>query len=155
MRLCKRCRGDYPITHYRKYHGSLYRRGGRRYGVVCKTCREKLARGRASTLLIDRQRSSARGVAHRNQAYVFDHLVSHPCVDCGEVDVLVLEFDHVRGEKRFNIGQHKARAMAALQEELKKCEVVCANCHSRRTHRRANTARFQQAEQLGLRQLML
>jgi hypothetical protein len=53
------------------------------------------------------------------------------CVDCGYNEhVFVLQFDHVRGEKLFNvsIGCYK-RGWAAIMEEVAKCEVVCANCH--------------------------
>jgi len=65
---------------------------------------------------------------------VWVYLLCHPCVDCGEPDPVVLEFDHVRGVKAFTIGQdagHVGRDL--LIEEIKKCDVRCANCHRRRT----------------------
>lgn len=66
---------------------------------------------------------------------------THPCVDCGETDPLVLEFDHV-GEKSFGIAQAlRDRFWAAILEEIAGCEVVCANCHRRRTARRGGFAR--------------
>jgi hypothetical protein len=78
----------------------------------------------------------------RNRLLVDRYLATHPCVDCGESDIVVLEFDHVRG--------HKGRAIsvlvkhgvsgATLMAEIAKCDVRCANCHRRRTatahHRR-------------------
>ena len=46
---------------------------------------------------------------------------------------MVLEFDHLR-DKRFNIGAALPyRNWAELLAEIEKCEVVCANCHRRRT----------------------
>ena len=63
------------------------------------------------------------------------------CSDCGESDPIVLEFDHVRGEKLFTIGNagpQKGRIWSrmALWTEIQKCDVVCANCHARRTYAR-------------------
>jgi hypothetical protein len=63
---------------------------------------------------------------------------THPCVDCGEPDPLVLQFDHVTGEKLFTIGYNKATDLAPLWDEIQKCEVRCANCHIKQTWGRAS-----------------
>ena len=71
-----------------------------------------------------------------------DFLRGHPCTDCGETDPVVLEFDHVRGTKRFEISRGITdRSFESLMLEMAKCEVVCANCHRRRTAQRAGYAR--------------
>lgn len=74
----------------------------------------------------------------RNRAFVREHLEAHPCVDCGESDPIVLEFDHVRGEKRNDVANlvNRAVSIMTLQEEIKKCDVRCANCHRRITFKR-------------------
>jgi hypothetical protein len=47
-----------------------------------------------------------------------------------------MDFDHVRGEKLFVIGEHVRRAHNDLLMEIAKCELVCANCHRVRTEQR-------------------
>jgi hypothetical protein len=78
----------------------------------------------------------------RNFLRVVAHLRAHPCVDCGESDLVVLDFDHLPGaDKRFDIARAvtgSTRSWATIHAEILKCEVVCANCHRRRTARRAN-----------------
>jgi hypothetical protein len=63
-----------------------------------------------------------------------------PCKDCGErFPHYVMDFDHLpENEKLFNIGAQLARfpSLAALEEEMAKCDVVCANCHRHRTFMR-------------------
>lgn len=56
------------------------------------------------------------------------------CFDCGETDIDVIEFDHVRGEKV--AGPAALQGAAHYQEVTEKCEPVCANCHRRRTRSR-------------------
>jgi len=70
-----------------------------------------------------------------NKAFLIHYLNTHPCVDCGESDPLVLEFDHVRGEKRYQVGEMVTHgyALATIKAEIAKCEVCCANCHRKRT----------------------
>jgi hypothetical protein len=82
-----------------------------------------------------RRRVVQRAMRDRNRMLVHEYLLEHRCVDCGERDVRVLEFDHVRGKKLGNISELAGGAVAwrRIEEELAKCEVRCANCHRRRT----------------------
>jgi hypothetical protein len=62
-------------------------------------------------------------------------------VDCGEADIVVLEFDHLR-DKVANVAKLMQEApWVVVEREIAKCEVVCCNCHRRRTARRARTYR--------------
>ena len=60
------------------------------------------------------------------------------CSDCGERDSLVLEFDHT-GSKSDTISLmiREAVSVARVRAELEKCDVVCVNCHRRRTYSRS------------------
>lgn len=64
-------------------------------------------------------------------------LTGKVCKDCGEGDVLVLEFDHVRGTKRKAVSRmvSDGYGLETIRVEIEKCDVVCANCHRRRTHK--------------------
>lgn len=94
-----------------------------------------------------RKRISARGhrLRDRNRELNFDYLCAHSCVDCGEGDPVVLDFDHVRGVKVANVSAlaFRLKRWETILEEIAKCEVVCANCHRRRTAERANSFRLQ------------
>lgn len=65
-----------------------------------------------------------------------------PCTDCkGRFPHYVMEFDHVpeRGEKLFAISDGGGRSTDSqlFLDELKKCDIVCANCHTIRTFKRS------------------
>jgi hypothetical protein len=79
--------------------------------------------------------------AHERSAYLIEFFQTHPCTDCGETDPVVLEFDHL-GDKSFNVGSAlRSRNWRSILDEIAKCEVVCANCHRRRTARRRGSVR--------------
>jgi hypothetical protein len=67
----------------------------------------------------------------QNQTLRRRYLLRHPCVDCGEVDTRVLEFDHVRGRKSAAISflVRIGYPWQRIVKEIAKCEVRCANCH--------------------------
>lgn len=63
-----------------------------------------------------------------------------PCSDCSvPYPFYVMQFDHVRGKKEFTItsAQSSFVSMKRLLQEIAKCDVVCANCHAERTHKRS------------------
>jgi hypothetical protein len=91
-----------------------------------------------------RRRSNALKTARvlEAQAFVLRHLEATPCVDCGERDPVVLEFDHL-GAKRAEVSTLVRRGvrLPVLAAEIAACDVVCAACHRRRTAKRGGWAR--------------
>ena len=73
------------------------------------------------------------------------YLSTHPCVDCGEADPIVLEFDH-RDESTKLMSINRMRTMRysweAILAEIEKCDVRCANCHRRRTAKQYGWEKF-------------
>ena len=65
---------------------------------------------------------------------MMDFYKTNPCVDCGETDPRVLDFDHV-SIKKHNISTllKKEYSWETILEEAKNCEVRCANCHRIKT----------------------
>jgi hypothetical protein len=82
-----------------------------------------------------------------NRQKLYIYLSKHPCIDCGETDLRVLEFDHLRGNKSANIARllHNAVSWATIEKEIAKCEVRCANCHRIKTNERGNWWRFERS----------
>lgn len=72
----------------------------------------------------------------RAREWLKAYLESHPCVDCGQADIRVLEFDHRNpSEKLANVGRMAKDGVGIpmLMREVAKCDVRCANCHRVRT----------------------
>jgi hypothetical protein len=65
--------------------------------------------------------------------FINDYKKSHPCVDCGNPDFRVLEFDHVTNDKEIDISQTISAGWSEVRilSEIEKCEVRCANCHKK------------------------
>jgi len=91
----------------------------------------------------DKYRKSAieRGKKNKGAVYqkMMEYLSLHPCVDCGETDLVVLEFDHVKPDKKRNVFAmvHGRYKWDTVLKEISKCEVRCANCHRRITAKRS------------------
>lgn len=68
--------------------------------------------------------------------WVMDYLKEHPCIDCGESDPIVLEFDH-RSDKIMEVSGmiREGYSIPKIEEEIAKCDIRCANCHRRKTAR--------------------
>ena len=70
--------------------------------------------------------------------FLQEYKANKVCADCKEnYPYWMLEFDHIGG-KTFTIAAHrnKTKDLEKVKEEIKKCEVVCCNCHRNRTFMR-------------------
>jgi hypothetical protein len=88
-----------------------------------------------------RARIGGERIRRRISQFIVGYLSQHPCVDCGENNIIVLEFDHVRGKKCGNVGNLKTYSLGKVIREIEKCEVRCANCHRIVTHKRRLSSR--------------
>lgn len=126
------------------------RRGPGRYQSWCRECVS--ARDRARYQADAPRREAVRGLSRenkdRNRAFIREYLLAHPCVDCGESDLVVLDFDHVRGKKEVAVSRLIGASFERLQAEVAKCEVRCGNCHRRKTVRERNWWILQAIERL-------
>ena len=111
---------------------------------MCRSCRSEYGKEHYAAnrqRYVDQARDRKRVLARERSAYLIGFFKDHPCCDCGESDPIVLEFDHIFG-KSFNIGSAlRYRNWQSILDEIAKCEVVCANCHRRRTARRGGHVR--------------
>jgi len=85
----------------------------------------------------ERKYETVRKFQQKRRQFLNDYKLEKGCTDCGfKEHPAALHFDHVKGEKKFNVSQDPKRSMEDLLVEIEKCEVVCANCHSIRTSER-------------------
>ena len=85
-----------------------------------------------------RNNIAATACAKRSVQYMQAIKLARGCIDCGYRDHhAALEFDHVRGEKKFIMAALRALrpSRARLDAEIAKCEVRCSNCHRIKTWR--------------------
>lgn len=142
MKRCSRCREV-------KSEGDFQRNRSSKDGLQdqCKVCRretDQRSYANRSEEQKARYKEQDRQAALRNVEFVFQFLQSHPCVDCGESDPVVLEFDHVRGNKTGDVANlvRSGRKWETILVEIEKCEVRCANCHRRVTAQRLGRRRY-------------
>ncbi len=108
----------------------------------CKHCQSQVSKQHYKDnkqSYIDRARTREVLVIEDNQKRLVDYLHSHPCVDCGQTDIRVLEFDHIHGNKSNNIARMVGEGFSwsTIEAEIAKCEVRCANCHRIKTNERS------------------
>lgn len=101
---------------------------------------------RNKEITVERARASTKRNRKRNLEYVNAIKVRLGCTDCGyNKNPVALDFDHVGTDKMMNICKLAAMAYSIemIDKEIKKCEVVCANCHRIRTQNRIRMAKRQ------------
>jgi len=146
MKRCALCNELKPKSEFSKSRISTD--GQQMYLSYCKRCRADKGRLYYQTLNLEQRREifRRRNASRRKELLecLFKYLQEHPCVDCGETDITVLEFDHIK--KRYKtVGQliAQTRHWPKVLKEIEKCEVRCANCHRRRHAKKEGWFRFE------------
>ena len=134
VKRCSTCHEIKPLSDYNVRRAAPDGRQAR-----CRACARAwyLANNRDHVANVRRRNDRVR---RANQARLGDYFLEHPCVDCGETDPRVLEFDHEGVvPKRYNVSGLVGASMSweQIEREIAACSVRCANCHRRITCERA------------------
>ena len=134
MRTCSTCRQNKPLEEFGwKDKAKTKRRS------VCRECmRIYIQNHYKNNTRYYVEKAMRRKKLYQQEVHrrIFSYFSTHPCVDCGESDPIVLEFDHI--EKKTKIAAvsemvRLQRPWEVITKEIQKCEVRCANCHRRKT----------------------
>ncbi|MCA9388776.1 hypothetical protein KC644_03380 [Candidatus Berkelbacteria bacterium] len=69
--------------------------------------------------------------------YIADIKSKTPCTDCKiQYPYYVMDFDHLSSKKGIISKVVASNNLKALKDEIAKCEIVCSNCHRKRTYSR-------------------
>jgi len=131
-RICSQCNIEKPLTEDFFHHngrGDEFRRN-------CKECQSKKQNISYEKNKNEYKKASndyRKELRKQNQILLWEFFLNNPCKTCGETNPVVLELDHLR-DKEYNVSQiifcHK---WESVQKEIAKCQVLCANCHRKKT----------------------
>jgi hypothetical protein len=143
IKWCRGCGANQPIN---SFNWKSKERGIRQN--VCRVCSREPSRMYYER---DRAKHIARVALNnaryrtRNRHNLRELLAAAACSDCGIADFCILEFDHREASLKLDDVSHllaKAISWSALLAEIQKCDIVCANCHRRRTAARAGWSKL-------------
>src|SRR5689334_16569833 len=100
----------------------------------CKYCQSELSKlhyQNNKQIYNERTRAYKTQTLIENTSRISTYLSTHPCVDCGQTDIRLLDFDHVIGQKSRGISNLFTWGFnwQTIEAEIAKCEIRCANCH--------------------------
>jgi hypothetical protein len=131
-KTCLNCKKPKPLWEF-----GFKNRADELLQAWCRSCERTY---KQAWYLRNRERHMANVLANKQRvrdalhAKVLRYLSGHPCVDCGETDPVVLEFDHMH-EKRWGVSYMISCGFPwlTIQDEIRRCQVRCVNCHRRKT----------------------
>lgn len=131
---CKGCNQDKDLECFSWRNKSKGKRASR-----CKECHKEYVREHYlnnTESYVDRAKISNKEYVNRNRLLLIAYLTDKCCLDCGEKDMVVFEFDHKDPKrKKLNVSRmvSNSNSWETIKEEIDKCEIRCSNCHRRKT----------------------
>jgi hypothetical protein len=136
MKLCGHCGVEKELSEFN-------RKNQTRYQSWCRPCMNDISRERYHSDRegnAEKQRILKKARMDAMRKYIRAIKNSTPCLDCNELyPWYVMDFDHVNGKKTTSISEmvQQSAAKWKVLSEITKCELVCSNCHRKRTFSRA------------------
>ena len=150
MKTCNRCNTQKPLSEFNKKRAS----GVQPY---CRPCQRDYQRENYENVrpsMLENIYENRRKRKTTIRLFLAEYYTANPCVDCGETDITVLDFDHLL-EKNFGINKAISDVIPIerIKAELEHGEVRCSNCHRKITAERTRNWRWRYQNGFGIEQL--
>lgn len=132
-KICSTCKSSLPISEFNwrdKPNGVLQ--------YCCKNCqraqqRKYYAKHPEYQVKVKADNKRRR---RKNKVWFLEYLKQQKCADCGIQDYVVLTHDHRDPALKsdcVSVYVQQGNSLRKIKDEIDKCDVVCFNCHARRT----------------------
>lgn len=128
MKVCGKCLIEKADEDFHK-RGNILQ-------SVCKACKSFYSSQKYQTDPTYRlkRRVSAVAMRNSNRAFMNRYKKFCGCKLCGEAEPIALDFHHLDpSQKDYEPSQAKTMSRSVIKAEIRKCVVLCANCH-RKVH---------------------
>ena len=123
IKVCNSCGNEYE--HYGIRH------------KLCRDCKKEYDRKYHANKSVEKKlrKNELQNIRRtKNRLWLYNYLLKNPCIICNEKDPVVLDFDHIdKDKKEFGISENIGLSLEKIKKEVEKCQILCANCHRRRT----------------------
>ena len=134
---CSACQQSRPLAEF-----NIRRASADGLQNICRSCN----RAKARRYYAEHREAHIRVIMARKAQIrratleaIGQYLAANPCIDCGEGDLRVLDFDHRPDvAKRADVMKlvRDGYSWARVMDEIAKCDVRCRNCHAKVTYER-------------------
>ena len=134
MKTCSGCKHSLPRSEFNKNRAKSD--GLQTKCRECSKTHSKVYYQKHSLKMRKQIRESNKKRKQETKRKVYEYLLKHPCVVCGEEDPVVLDFDHRPRVRKFaavSVMLRDRYSWKRIKAEIAKCDVRCANCHRRKT----------------------
>lgn len=121
-KTCNKCGLEKPVSGF---HRATRNAGG--YYHTCKSCRKGID---SEYYLTSEKKEKIKEYKKRNLEKMREYKANCGCCLCKkEFEPVALDFHHKDDNKEFTVANRVSISWETLLVEIKKCVVVCANCH--------------------------
>ena len=126
FKICTKCKKELPLDNFRWKNKAE----GRKHSQ-CKDCQkaQEKERYQKDDARKEKLLEIAKSQRERNLIFI-EQCKSCGCAKCGDKRTYVLDFHHIDPtQKTDSINHLRTCALETIEKEIKKCIVLCSNCH--------------------------
>ena len=136
MKICTKCQQELPISSFNLK--KMNKDGTPQLQSLCKSC-NKIYQKEHYLQNKNHYANKARSWETNYKVKIYSILMEvckDGCIECGEKSFACLQFNHIDPSTKIDSVSSmitNSKNIEFILEEVKKCEILCANCHAKKT----------------------